>query len=133
MKPMYEQALQLGFWTLFLTGLARLFITSLLLSTGWKGGQFLPIMFGSTALGLSFSVLFPVIPMPVAVLSMMGALIAVVLPKPFISLILMALMFPIEYIGISVVSVGMVMLAKYLWQKGKAPESASAELAVASD
>ncbi len=45
LQPLYDQAAQLGFGLLFLTALARLLLTSVLLATGWKGGQFLPIMF----------------------------------------------------------------------------------------
>jgi H+/Cl- antiporter ClcA len=117
LQPTYDQAAQLGFWLLLLTALARLFLTSLLLATGWKGGQFLPIMFGSAALGLSVSVLFPIIPAPVAALAAMAALTAVVLPKPLIALILMALMFPLQYVGISIVAIGTVMLGKQLRQE----------------
>jgi H+/Cl- antiporter ClcA len=117
LQPAYNQATQMGFWPLILTGLARLFLTSLMLATGWKGGQFLPIMFGGAALGLSVSVLFPIIPAQVAVLAAMAALTAVVLPKPLIALILMALMFPLQYLGISIVAVGTVMLGKRLRQE----------------
>lgn len=119
LDPMFQQAAQFGFWVLLLTGLARLFLTSLMLNTGWKGGQFLPIMFGGAALGLSVSALFPAIPAPTAALSTMGALVAVVLPKPVIALVLMALMFPIEYVGISIISVGIVTLIKSLPNSGK--------------
>ena len=114
LQPTYNQAVQLGFWVLLATALARLFLTNLLLAAGWKGGQFLPIMFGGAALGLSISALFPVIPAPVAALGGMAALIAVVLPNPLFALALMALMFPLQYVGISIVAVGMVMLGKRL-------------------
>ena len=120
LQPAYDSYLQLGFWILLLTALARLLLTNLMLASGWKGGQFLPMMFGGAALGLSVSALFPVVPAPVAALAAMGALVAVVLPKPIIALVLMTLMFPIQYVGVSVVSVGMVMLGQKLWtQRGE--------------
>jgi len=127
LQQAYDQAAQLGFVTLLLIALARLFIINGLLATGWKGGQFLPIMFSGAALGLAISVLFPAIPAPAAVLSAMAALLAVVIPRPIIALILMALMFPLQYVGISVVAVGLVMLGQRLWKKrpGQAlPETA---------
>ena len=117
LQPAYDQALQLGFWALMLTALARLLLTNLLLATGWKGGQFLPIIFAGTALGLSIQVLFPSIPAPVAAIATIAALVAVVLPRPLIGLALMALMFPIQYVGVSVVAVGVVVLAKGLWKR----------------
>lgn len=117
LQSIYDQAAEMGFWTLLLIALSRLFLTNLLLATGWKGGQFLPIMFGGAALGLSVGMLFPLVPMTVAALAAMAGLIAVVLPKPSIALILMALLFPIQYVGISLVSVGIVMFGKQLWEK----------------
>jgi len=133
LNPMFEKAAQLGFWILILTGLARLFLTSLMLHTGWKGGQFLPIMFAGTALGLSVSVLFPAVPASVAALAAMGALIAVVLPKPLIALVLMALMFPLEYLGVSVVSVGLVMIGKHILEKIRTTRLPEAEIVLAGD
>lgn len=132
-QPLYDQAAQLGFWILLLTALARLFLTSLMQATGWKGGQFLPIMLGGAALGLSLSTLFPVIPASVAALSAMAALIAVVLQKPLIALILMGLMFPLEYIGISVVATGMVMLGQQVRQKVQLPALSETEASLASE
>ena len=133
LNPMFAQAAQLGFWILLLTGLARLFLTSLMLNTGWKGGQFLPIMFGGAALGLSISALFPAIPASVAALAAMGALTAVVLPKPPIALVLMALMFPLEYLGVSVISVGMVIIGQRILQNLRVSRLQKAEVALASD
>ncbi len=131
LQPTYDQAAQLGFWLLLLTALARLFLTSLLLATGWKGGQFLPIMFGGAALGLAMSALFPIIPMPVAALAAMAALTAVVLPKPLIALVLMALLFPLQSLRISSVAIGLVIVAKKLlarWQPQSSGLSLDAEI-----
>lgn len=117
LQQVYEQAAQLGFWALLLIALARIFLVNLLLASGWKGGQFLPIMFSSAALGLSVTVLFPSVPAPAAVLAVMAALLVVVLPKPLIVLGLMAVMFPIQYVGISVVAVVMPMVGRRLWKE----------------
>lgn len=115
-QEIYEQAAQLGFWVLFLIALARIFLVNLLLVCGWKGGPFLPIMLSSAALGLSITVLFPVVPATAAVLGTMAALVTIVLPKPTIVLLLMAALFPIQYIGISAVAVGTVMLGRWAWK-----------------
>ena len=115
LQQAYDQAMQLGFLVLFLIALARLVLINVLLAMGWKGGQFLPMMFASAALGLAATVLFPTIAVPSAVLGVMAALLAVVLPKPIIALILMALIFPLQYIGITVVAVGLVMVCRRLW------------------
>ncbi len=66
----------------------------------------------------------PVIPTSVAVLSTMAALIAVVLPKPVIALILMAVMFPLDYVGISGVAIGVVLIGQRLLKQRAARLSA---------
>lgn len=72
-----SNAAQIGVVMLVVLGLAKLFATSLLLVTGWKGGYIFPIMFASAALGLAASLLFPGIPVAVAVAATMaGALVA---------------------------------------------------------
>ncbi len=133
LNPLFAQAAQFGFWILILTGLARLFLTSLMLHTSWKGGQFLPIMFGGAALGLAISALFPIVPASVAALAAMGALTAVVLPKPLIALVLMGLMFPLEYLGVSVVSVGLVMIGKRISKKISITRLPEVEVVLAGD
>ena len=62
---------------LIVLGVAKLFATSLLLATGWKGGYIFPIMFASVALGLAVNLVFPHIPVAVTVAATMaGALVA---------------------------------------------------------
>jgi len=70
-------AAEIGVLMLIGLAIAKLFATSLLLATGWKGGYIFPIMFASVALGLAVSLLFPGIPVAVAVAATMaGALVA---------------------------------------------------------
>ena len=70
-------AAEIGVAMLILLGLTKLFATSLVLATGWKGGYIFPIMFASVALGLAMDLLFPGIPVAVCVAATMtGALVA---------------------------------------------------------
>jgi H+/Cl- antiporter ClcA len=70
-------AAEIGVGMLIVLGFAKLFATSLLLATGWKGGYIFPIMFASAALGLALDLLFPGIPVAVCVAATMaGALVA---------------------------------------------------------
>ena len=59
-------AAEIGVVMLIVLGLVKLFATTLLLATGWKGGYIFPIMFASVALGLAVDLLFPGIPVAVA-------------------------------------------------------------------
>jgi H+/Cl- antiporter ClcA len=71
------QAAEIGVGLLIVLGLMKLFATSLLLATGWKGGYIFPIMFTSVALGMAIYLLFPGVPVAVAVAATMaGALVA---------------------------------------------------------
>ena len=70
-------AAEIGVLMLIVLAIAKLFATSLLLATGWKGGYIFPIMFASVALGLGANLLFPGIPVAVAVAATMaGAMVA---------------------------------------------------------
>jgi H+/Cl- antiporter ClcA len=70
-------AVEIGVVMLIVLGLAKLFATSLLLATGWKGGYIFPIMFASVALGMAVNIMFPSIPVAVTVAATMaGALVA---------------------------------------------------------
>ena len=70
-------AAEIGVVMLIVLGVAKLFATSLLLATGWKGGYIFPIMFASVALGMAVNLLFPHIPVAVTVAATMaGALVA---------------------------------------------------------
>jgi H+/Cl- antiporter ClcA len=70
-------AAEIGVLMLIVLALAKLFATSLLLATGWKGGYIFPIMFAGVALGLAVNLVFPGVPVAVAVAATMaGALVA---------------------------------------------------------
>ena len=117
LQQVYLQAAQLGAGMLLLIALVRLFLIVALLNTGWKGGQFLPLMFSSAALGLAFSQLFPFISAPAGILGVMSGLLVVVLPQTLAVILIMVLMFPLQYAGISVAGVLSAALLKKLLQQ----------------
>ena len=74
---MIEQAAEIGVIMLIVLALAKIFSTSLLLATGWKGGYIFPIMFAGVALGMAGHLLFPATPVAVTVAATLaGALVA---------------------------------------------------------
>jgi H+/Cl- antiporter ClcA len=85
-------AAEIGVVMLIVLGLVKLFATSLLLATGWKGGYIFPIMFASVALGLALDLLFPGVPVAVCVAATMaGALVAALRAPLFAALFTMVL------------------------------------------
>ena len=76
-SDLIANAATIGVLMLVVLCIAKLFATTLLLATGWKGGYIFPIMFGSIALGLAANLIFPEIPVAVAVAATMaGTLVA---------------------------------------------------------
>ena len=91
-SDLIANAAEIGVVMLIVLGMAKLFATSLLLATGWKGGYIFPIMFASVALGLAANLLFPGIPVAVAVAATMaGALVAALRAPLFAALFTLAL------------------------------------------
>jgi H+/Cl- antiporter ClcA len=100
---------EIGVVMLIVLGIAKLFATSLLLSTGWKGGYIFPIMFASVALGLAVDLLFPNIPVAVAVAATMaGALVAALRAPLFAALFTLIL---VQKETASVIAVAVVVSA----------------------
>jgi H+/Cl- antiporter ClcA len=75
-------AVEIGVVMLIVLGLAKLFATSLLLATGWKGGYIFPIMFASVALGMAVNLMFPSIPVAVTVAATMAGAIVAAMKAP---------------------------------------------------
>ena len=112
LQSAYTQAAKLGALALLLIALLRMIMIALLLSSGWKGGQFLPLMFAGTAMGLSLSQALPFISAPAGILAVMAGLLVVVLPNALFALILMLCMFPLQYAGIFSIAVLIAALVK---------------------
>jgi H+/Cl- antiporter ClcA len=85
-------AAEIGVVMLIVLALVKLFATSLLLATGWKGGYIFPIMFASIALGMALDLMFPGIPVAVCVAATMaGALVAALRAPLFAALFTLVL------------------------------------------
>jgi H+/Cl- antiporter ClcA len=85
-----NNAAAIGVLMLIVLALVKLFITALLLTTGWKGGYIFPIMFASVALGLAVNLLLPGVPVAVAVAATMAGALVAALRSP-----LFAVLFPL--------------------------------------
>jgi len=83
---------EIGALMLILLALAKLFITTLCLATGWKGGYIFPTMFAGAALGMAAHLIFPAVPEAVAVAAnMAGAMVATMKAPIFSALFVMVL------------------------------------------
>jgi H+/Cl- antiporter ClcA len=100
-------AAEIGVGMLIVLAVVKLFATTVLLSTGWKGGYVFPIMFAGVALGLALDLLFPGIPVAVCVAATVaGALVAAFRAPLFAALFTMVL---VQRETASVVAVAVVV------------------------
>jgi H+/Cl- antiporter ClcA len=87
-----NRAAEIGALTLIVLALVKLFVTTLCLATGWKGGYIFPTMFAGAALGMAAHLIFPFIPEAVAVAATMaGAMVATMKAPIFSALFVMVL------------------------------------------
>jgi H+/Cl- antiporter ClcA len=83
---------EIGFWMLIVLAFAKLLATTVLLTTGWKGGYIFPIMFAGVALGMAGHLVFPATPVAVTVAATMaGALVAALKAPLFAALFTLSL------------------------------------------
>src|SRR5512136_912412 len=87
-----KDAAALGVLMLIVLALVKLLITTLCLATGWKGGYIFPTMFAGTALGLAAHLIFPDIPMAVAVAATMGGAMVATMKAPIFSALFVAVL-----------------------------------------
>ena len=80
--------------TLVIIGLVKSLATTSLLATGWKGGQFFPVMFIGAAVGLGISQFIPSIPPMVGIVAGMTAMLGCVINRPIAAGVLVLFFFP---------------------------------------
>jgi H+/Cl- antiporter ClcA len=91
-QVLIQNVTQFGALTLIALALAKLFSTSLLLATGWKGGYIFPTMFAGVALGTAAHAIFPSLPLAVAVAATMGGAMVATMKAPIFSALFVMLM-----------------------------------------
>jgi H+/Cl- antiporter ClcA len=78
---------EMGVIVLIALALAKVFVTNICLTAGWKGGYIFPIMFAGAALGMAAHNIFPFIPLAVAVSTTMGGAMVAVMKAPIFSIL----------------------------------------------
>jgi H+/Cl- antiporter ClcA len=85
-------AAQIGVATLIALAVVKAIVTCLCLATGWKGGYVFPIMFVSVALGLALDIIFPGIPLAVAVAATLGGALVATFRAPLFAVLFTLIM-----------------------------------------
>lgn len=103
-QEIIDEVSELSALSLFAIALIKVFVTASLLTTGWKGGRFFPLMFAGAALGLGVSQLFTFDPM-LGLAVGMSATLTSVLKKPAAALLLLLFFFPVNMYALIVLGV----------------------------
>ena len=121
LQPLHDSRTEVVFAFILLAGIAKFFVTSYLMTTGWKGGQFLPIMFGGAAFGLATAMLIPSITPAVAVVGGMAGATVAVIRQPIAVVALLLFFFPPKLAGVMVIAtlVGLLVARPFALPPGQ--------------
>jgi H+/Cl- antiporter ClcA len=114
-------AAEIGAAMLIVLALVKLFITSLCLATGWKGGYIFPTMFAGAALGMAAHLIFPAIPEAVAVAAAMGGTMVATMKAPIFSALFVTVLVQIEASPVIAIAVIVGALATARLSMASAP------------
>jgi H+/Cl- antiporter ClcA len=73
---------ELGIAMLLIIALAKMFLTNLALTTGWKGGYIFPIILAGGAIVMAADLLFPFVPQSIAMTTVMAGMTVATLRSP---------------------------------------------------
>lgn len=102
---------QLGIIILILSSVLKIVLTNICIETGFKGGNFFPLIFSGNALGYALSILLnmdPIISMAVVTTSFTAS----ILKKPIAVVLLLMIIFPMNLIPLMLVSAVVACLFK---------------------
>jgi len=91
---------------LLCSGILKILIVGVLLSTGWKGGTFFPLMSSGAMLGLLLSLIVPGLPTLVPMVAGMAAIAVITLDNVVIVLLMMLVLTPLSSAGASMIAIG---------------------------
>jgi H+/Cl- antiporter ClcA len=90
LRTILEQGAQIG--AVMLLAVFKLFTLSICLSCGFPGGYVFPLLFSAGSLGYAIHLLFPFIPLSVAIVGMMAGIGGVIMRMPFTVILLMLML-----------------------------------------
>ena len=102
---------QLGIIVLILSSVLKIVLTNICIETGFKGGNFFPLIFSGTSMGYALSILLnmdPIISMAIVTTSFTAS----ILKKPIAVVLLLMIIFPMNLIPLMLVSAVVACLFK---------------------
>ena len=94
-----EQGTSIGVIILIVTGIVKIVLTNICIKSGLKGGHFFPMIFSGIAVGYAFSIILSMDPI-IATSVVTTAFLSNILKKPFATVLLLMILFPVNLIPI---------------------------------
>jgi len=111
---------QIGALMLLLLAVLKLFTLSVCLSSGFPGGFVFPLLFSAGSLGYAIHLLFPFIPLTVALVGMMAGIGGAIMRMPFTVILLMLMLSNPNLLPISTMAAFTGFLSATLLEAGNA-------------
>jgi H+/Cl- antiporter ClcA len=92
LEAIVEHSAEIGLVMLLVLSVIKLFTLSVCMQTGFPGGFIFPILFSAGALGAAINLLFPFIPLTVAMLCLMAGAGGALMRLPFSIIMLLTLL-----------------------------------------
>ena len=97
MKEIAKRGAEIGVWALIFVAVIKIILTTICIESGLKGGHFFPIIFSGVCLGYAFGTVFG-ISVVFAMTIVTTALVGFTLKKPLATVLLLMIVFPLQYI-----------------------------------
>jgi H+/Cl- antiporter ClcA len=111
---------QIGAAMLLLLAVFKLFTLSICFSSGFPGGFVFPLLFSAGSLGYAIHLLFPFIPLSVAIVGMMAGIGGAIMRMPFTVILLMLMLSNPALLPISTIAAFTGFLSATLLEAGNA-------------
>ncbi len=113
MQALIDDAVELGFVTLVLLSLLKVFVTAMCLSLGWSGGYIFPSFFMGAALGLAIHQVLPFVPEIVCIVCVMSGVAVALMKSPIALALIIQALFDVRLAPVIAIAILSAFLLTY--------------------
>ena len=113
LQVLIDDAVELGFLTLLILALLKVFVTAICLSFGWSGGYIFPSFFMGTALGLAIHQVLPFIPEIVCIVCVMSGVSVALMKSPIALALIIQALFDVKLAPVIAIAILSAFLLTY--------------------
>lgn len=113
LQVLIDDAVELGFLTLLILALLKVFVTAICLSFGWSGGYIFPSFFMGAALGLAIHQILPFIPEIVCIVCVMSGVSVALMKSPIALALIIQALFDVRLAPVIAIAILSAFLLTY--------------------